>query len=150
MSAGTGLRKRKQLLNSVQCRVHHSVITILLKICLNCICSRSPVWLIFFSCAQNGLLIDVSRKTTLSVEAITQAVSSITVSTLEEGTAFETAIVEQQTAVMSTTKALNIPFKFPLSPDLVSEIETPLLDYVKGLGDGNLNFTFNVLLNLSH
>ena len=90
---------------------------------------------------------DVSRETTLSVETITQAVSSITVSTLEEGTTFETAIIEQQTAVMSTTKALNIPFKFPLSADLVSEVETPLLNYVKGLGDGNLDFAFNVSPN---
>ena len=78
------------------------------------------------------------------METIIQAVSSITVSTLEEGTTFETAIIEEQTAVMSTTKALNIPFKFPLSADLVSEVEAPLLDYVKGLGDGNLNFAFNV------
>ena len=96
---------------------------------------RSDVWYVFFSCAQNGLMIDVSRSTTLSVETITQAVSSVTESTLTAGATLDTTIIMDQSKVMSLSKAINIPFKFPIPKDVMAEMETPLLEYVQGLSN---------------
>ena len=98
------------------------------------------MWLIFWSCAQDGLVIDVSRSTTLSVETIAEEVSRIRVSTLERGARFESVIVEDQTAVIAISNALNVPFEFPLSADLITELEDALTEYVQDLSEGRLRF----------
>ena len=82
-------------------------------------------------------MIDVSRETTLSVETVTEAVRTVSVSTLTEGETLESAIVQDQTTVMSPNKALSIPFKTPVSKDVMMKMETPLLEYVQKLSTGN-------------
>ncbi len=104
---------------------------------------RSEVWTIYFWCAQDGLIIDVSRETTLSVEMVQSSTSSVT---LADGTSFSGSIVADQSVVMSSRMALGIPLAYPISPDVTEELQPILQAYIAGLSEGTPALNRNTTL----